>query len=66
MISGKGLATLDIVQVWDIVWTDTDLQGDHLRMLKSQDEQGVRGEKLVNKWEKTQSCLKLPELARKF
>ena len=28
----EGLYT---VQVWDSVWSDTDLQGDHLRMLKN-------------------------------
>ena len=38
---------LDTVQVLASVWNDTDLQGDHLRMLKSWDLHGVKEEKIV-------------------
>ena len=31
---------VDTLQVWDSVWSDTDLQGDQLRMLKNWDLQG--------------------------
>ena len=28
--TGKDLDTVDTLQVWDCVWSDTDLQSDHL------------------------------------
>ena len=57
-INGFWYHTGATVQVWDSVWSDTDVQGDHLRILKSCDRQGVLG--------KNQSCSKLPEMERKL
>ena len=45
---GKDLDTVDNIQVWDSVWSDTDLQGDHLRMFKRCDVQDQVN--LVKKW----------------
>ena len=41
------------VQVWDCVWSDTDVQGVHFRMLKTRDLQGFRGGgNCSKKWKK--------------
>ena len=54
---------VDNIQVWDSVWSDADLQGDHLRMFKRwdlQDRVGREGgENLVKKWKE-----KNPEMAK--
>ena len=61
----KDLDTVDTVQVWDTVRNDTDMHGDHMRTLKSQDLQVVRGTKNWSKNEEKRSCLKLPEMMKK-
>ena len=33
--TGKDLDIVDTLQVWDCVWSDTDLQSDHLERKKS-------------------------------
>ena len=47
--TAKDLDTVDTVQVWDSVWSDTDIHSDHLRILKSQDLEGVRKTNLFKK-----------------
>ena len=58
--------TVDTVQVLASVWNDTDLHGDHLRMLKSWDLKVVRGRQIWSKDGKNLSCSKLPEMAKTF
>ena len=57
----KDLDTTDTGKVWDSIWSDTNIHGNHLRILKIYDIQGAWGKKLVKKRENT-SCLKLPEI----
>ena len=51
--SGKDLDTLDTVQVWDSVRSNTNLQDDLLKMLGSQKIQGIQEEELVKQLKKT-------------
>ena len=64
--TAKDLDTANNVQVWNSVWSDTDIHGDHLRIFKSQDLQDVRKEEIGQKMEEEKSCSKLPEMARQF
>ena len=53
------LDTVDTVKVWDSFRSDTDIHGDHMRKLKSQDLQVVRGWKIGQKMKTNKKLLEI-------